>query len=474
MLFRLILIINMLVFWPVLSHAQALKSEQAASPKQPQAKQKVFGAESFTLDNGMQVVVIPNHRTPVVTHMVWYKVGAADEPRGKSGIAHFLEHLLFKGSSQIGGPDLKSGEFSRIVRSMGGNDNAFTSQDYTAYFQSIPSQHLETVMRMEAGRMNGIKPPEDEVLSERKVILEERRQRTDNDPRGQFGEQLAAAAFINHPYGIPVIGWKHEMDELSYEDAKSFYDRWYAPNNAILVISGDVTPAKAFQLAIDIYGQLPKESIPKRDRTRSPALNSKTTVTLEHPAIRQPVVQTLFRVPSARQNKKGSLALQVLEEIMGGGPTSRLYKSLVADQKIASSAGFSYQGLAWDDSRLWVHATPLEGQTLETAQRALVEELRLLIKDGVTEEELTNAINRMRDKAIYARDSLTGPAMVIGYGLSTGQSLKDIEYWPYDIEKVSAEQIQDVAATYLSPDKISKHPPVSGYLLPKTEQGNEE
>ncbi|MEM7650927.1 MAG: pitrilysin family protein [Pseudomonadota bacterium] len=453
---------------PVL--AQALEIEQAATPKEQQERSKVFDAESFTLDNGMKVVVIPNHRTPVVTHMVWYRVGAADEPPGKSGIAHFLEHLLFKGSSQIGGRDLAPGEFSEIVRSMGGNDNAFTSQDYTAYFQSIPVQHLETVMRMEAGRMNGAKPPPEEVLSERKVILEERKQRTDNDPRGQFGEQMAAAAFVNHPYGTPVIGWKHEMDELSYEDARAFYEKWYAPNNAILVISGDVTPGKVFQLAIDIYGSLPREDIIERNRTRSPNLNSSTSVTLEHPAIRQPVVQTLFRVPSNRQNKKDALALEVLQDIMGGGSTSRLYKSLVVDQKIASGAGLAYRSAAWDDASLWVYATPLPDNALEDAQRALIEELRLLVKDGVTEEELSDSKSRLKDQAIYARDSLTGPAMVMGYGLITGQSLDDIEYWPYDIDGVSAEDIQDVAARYLNPDAPSAHPPVHGYLLPKIEE----
>ena len=468
MLFLRLFFIAVLVFNPGLALAQALKSEQPATPDEPAPeRKKVFGAEVFTLDNGMEVVVIPNNRAPVVTHMVWYRVGAADEPRGKSGIAHFLEHLMFKGSAQVGGRDLAPGEFSQIVRAMGGNDNAFTSQDYTAYFQSVPSEHLETVMRMEAGRMNGMAPPADEVLSERKVILEERKQRTDNDPRGQFGEQMSAVAFINHPYGIPVIGWKHEMEELSYADAKAFYDRWYAPNNSILVVSGDVTPAKVFQLAIDIYGKLPKETVPKRLRTRSPALNSTSTVTLRHPALRQPMVQSLYRVPSARQNKQEALALEVLEEIMGGGPTSRLYKALVVDQKIASAAGMSYRRSSWDDASLWLYANPLPGKTLKSVQSALADELRTLIKDGLDEDELREAKTRMQDEAIYARDSLTGPAMVFGYNLVTGSSVDDIEYWPYDIESVTAEQILETAKTYLNPDETEGHLPVHGYLLPE-------
>ncbi len=476
MIRKVFLLLNLALFLPGASlAADSLKNEQAAAaPAIKEGRTKIFNAESFTLDNGMMVVVIPNHRTPVVTHMVWYKVGAADEPAGKSGIAHFLEHLLFKGSEQIGRPPLKPGEFSQIVRSLGGKDNAFTSQDYTAYFQSVPAEHLETVMRMEAGRMNGMNPPEKEVLSERKVILEERRQRTDNDPRGQFGEQLAAAAFVNHPYGIPVIGWKHEMDALSYADAKAFYDRWYAPNNAILVVSGDVTPGKVFQLAIDIYGKLPREEVLKRERTRSPALNSKTSVTLEHPSIREPVVQTLFRVPSAHQDRQKSLALELLQEIMGGGSTARLYKSLVVKQKIATSAGFSYNNAALDDSSLWVYASPVKGQSLDVIQKALMDELRKLVKKGVDDDEIADAKNRLRNREVYARDSLTGPAMIIGYGLATGQQLNDIEYWSYDIADITAEQIQDVAAEYLNPDAPGLHPPVSGYLLPKAPKENKE
>lgn len=458
-----------------LVHAQSLEAERPAIPEQKEEKgDKVFNAETFMLDNGLEVVVIPNSRAPVLTQMVWYKVGAADEPIGTSGIAHYLEHMLFKGSKQVGGRDLAPGEFSEIIRSMGGNDNAFTSQDYTAYFQSVPSEHLETVMRMEAGRMMEFVVPRDAFESERQVILEERRQRTDNDPRGQFGEQMAAAAYVNHPYSIPVIGWKHEMEVLSYEDAKGFFDKWYAPNNAILVVSGDVTPAEIFEKAIDIYGKIPKKDVPKRERPRSPELNSRTLVTLDHPAIKQAVVQTLFRVPSARQSLEDARALEVLEEIMAGGPSSRLYQSLVTKQKIASGAGLSYRSTSWDDGSVYIYATPLAGQTLRGVHQALMEELRLLIKDGVTEDELDSAKSTMSDKAIYARDSLTGPAMIIGLGLSTGEKIENIEHWPDEIAAVTAEDIQRVAETYLNPDKFTAHPPVSGYLLPQGAETGEE
>lgn len=220
------------------------KHETAPKAATENSIPKLFNAETFTLENGLEIVVIPNHRAPVITHMVWYKVGAADEQQGKSGIAHFLEHLMFKGSG-----DLAPGEFSKIIRAKGGEDNAFTGHDYTAYYQSIAAEHLEMVMTMEAGRMRGLNPPLDHVESERKVILEERRQRTDDNPSARLAEQMNSLLYINHPYGKPVIGWLSEMADLSWDDAKAFYDRWYAPNNAILIVTGDVTGQQVYDLA---------------------------------------------------------------------------------------------------------------------------------------------------------------------------------------------------------------------------------
>lgn len=440
--------------------AQALTRQDVPD----QSADKVFNAESFSLENGLEIVVIPNHRAPVVTHMVWYRVGAADEPRGKSGIAHFLEHLMFKGSG-----DLAPGEFSETVRGLGGNDNAFTAQDYTAYFQSIAAEHLKTVMRMEAGRMRGLNPPPEEVDSERKVILEERRQRTDNDPRARFGEQLDAALFVNHPYGTPIIGWMHEMETLGWEDAKSFYDRFYGPNNAILIVSGDVTGQQVYELAKEIYGPIKPIELEERIWPQSPKLGAQNRVKMEYPTIRQPEVWTVFRAPGYRQNRDEALALEVLEEIMGAGSTSRLYKSLVVEQKLASSAGLFYRPQRWDDAEVTLYAVPLPEVELETVQAAYEEELRKLISEGVSAEELNDAITRMQSEAVYARDSLTGPAMIFGYSLITGSSIEDVEHWPRDIGQVTAAQVQQAAEKYLNLDKPRKHPPVTGYLLPKTE-----
>lgn len=433
------------------------------------APEKVFNASAYELENGMQVVVIPNHRVPVVTHMVWYRVGAADEPRGQSGIAHFLEHLMFKGSD-----GLAPGEFSRIVKSLGGQDNAFTSQDYTAYFQSISKDHLETVMRMESGRMRGMNPPLEDVESERKVVLEERSQRTDNNPPAKFSEHVNSALYVNHPYGIPVIGWRHEIEALEWDAVKAFYDLYYAPNNAILVVSGDVEPDDVFALAQTYYGPLKPEDIPARTlRTTSPPLAADMMLSMQDASIKQESYQSLYRVPSCRQNKQDCLALQVLEQVMSAGSASRLYDSLVSEQKIASSAGLSYRGESWDDSTLYIYATPKGDANLEDVENALDDELRRIIKDGVSAQEMDDAIASMQAEAIYARDSVAGPAMVIGYSLVTGSTLDDIEYWPREIAQITAEQVQDVARRFLDPDNSDLHN-VRGVMLPEDSPQVEE
>ncbi len=436
---------------------------QPAQKEAEKAPEKIFNAETFSLDNGLQIVVIPNHRAPVITHMVWYKVGGADELPGKSGIAHFLEHLMFKGST-----GLQPGEFSKRVRAKGGIDNAFTSHDYTAYYQSISVDYLEAVMTMEAGRMRGLHPPEREVAAENKVILEERRQRTENNPGALLSEQMNALLYINHPYARPVIGWAHEASALNWADAKLFYDQWYAPNNAILIVSGDVTGNQVYDLAKKIYGPIPKsEALPTRVRTQSPPLKGPPDVTLKDSNVREPVVQTAYRAPSARQDKGESLALEVLNEIMGGGASSRLYKSLVIHQKIATGTGFSYAAENWDSAEVWVYATPAPGHDPRVVKAALDAELRLLVEKGVSDDELKDAQRRLKTEAIYARDSLTGPAMAFGHVLSTGGTIEDVEYWAHNIEQVTAQKIQDTAKKYLDPDTAYDHAPVTGYLVPE-------
>lgn len=428
------------------------------------AENKVYNAETFTLANGMQVVVIPNHRAPVVTHMVWYRVGSADEPRGLSGMAHYLEHLLFKGT-----PTTKAGDFSKRIRALGGNDNAFTTQDFTAYHESIAVEHLEDVMKMEADRMMNTNPPPGDFTSEQKVVLEERRQRTENDPRGFFAEQLQAMLFINHPYGLPVIGWQHEVGALTWPQIQTFYKEHYGPNNAILVVSGDITAAQLKPLAEKIYGPLKPITLPKRVWTSVPPMIAAPTLTLHHAQIRQPVFMRLYRLPSVTESREDGYALSVLEEILDGGAATRLYKSLVVEQKIATGVDFSYDGLNWSDGSGWVSVTPADGVALSVVEEAIDKELRKVVAAGVTDKELADAKLRMQDSAAFARDSLAGPAMTVGQALITGLTLDDVEYWPRHVEAVTKEQIQSVAARYLDPDHINQRPFISGYLLPESE-----
>ncbi len=425
------------------------------------AQAQTFGAQEFTLKNGMQVVVIPNHRAPVITHMIWYKVGAAEETPGKSGMAHYLEHLLFKGTAKIA-----PGDFSKTIKTLGGNDNAFTGQDYTAFFESISVDHLEQVMTMEADRMLNTNPPAEHFKSEKDVVLEERRQRTDNDPREIFGEQLNSALYVNHPYSIPVIGWMDEIKLYEWPDVKAFYDKWYAPNNAILVISGDITAEKLKPLAEKIYGVLPPKDITPRKRPLVAPANGKTVISLRDASIHQPVWQKIFLAPSESQNRADSLALQVLAEIMEGGPTTRLYKNLVVTQKKATGVQFYYHAGTLDYGSITIAGTPANGVSLDELDTLITTEISAVLQHGVTEEETKEAIQRLQDEAIFARDSLAGPAMIFGSALATGSTVKDVENWPADIAKVTSAQVKDAAMKYLDELKPWIRPPVTGHLLP--------
>src|SRR6202040_4077203 len=314
---------------------------------------------SFTLSNGLQVVVIPDHRTPVVTQMTWYKVGSADETPGKSGLAHFLEHLMFKGTSKH-----PAGEFSQTVQRIGGNENAFTSADYTGYFQRVPREELGKMMEFEADRMTGLVLRDENVLPERDVVLEEFNMRVANNPEARLTEQIMAALYLNHPYGRPVIGWRQEIEKLDREDALAFYRRFYAPNNATLVIAGDVDAKEVRPLAERTFGEVaPQPAIPvKRLRPQEPTPAGPRTVTLSDPRVEQTTVRRFYLVPSAATAAAGeSPALDVLAQLMGGGSNSYLYRALVVDRPLAVSAGAGYQGTALDPTQFTISASPKPG-----------------------------------------------------------------------------------------------------------------
>ena len=414
-------------------------------------------ATEFTLSNGMQVVVIPDHRAPVVTHMVWYRVGAADETPGVSGIAHFLEHLMFKSTEKIA-----SGEFSRIVSRMGGQDNAFTSQDATAYFQRIAKDRLGQVMKMEADRMVNLRLTEPEVLTERDVILEERRSRVENNPQAVLDEQMNAVLYYSHTYGIPVIGWEHEIARLDREDALTFYKHHYAPNNAILVVSGDVKPDEVRRLAEDSYGRVPANSaIEPRRRPMDPEQRAARRVEIKDPRAGKSSVQRYYVTPSYVTAKPGEAeALDLLMKITGSGATSRLYQKLVAGDKIASSAGGWYGGSSMDFGKIAVYGIPADGVSLTAVETAIDAVLADVAENGVTEAELERAKKSYLAEYIYESDNQATLARRYGWGLVAGRTLEDIEAWPERIAKVTLDDVKKVAARYFDPRRS-----VTGTLL---------
>lgn len=418
----------------------------------PVAEAKDFNAETFTLKNGLQVVVIPNHRTPVVTHMIWYKFGAADEPRGRSGIAHFLEHLMFKGT-----PHVPDGQFSLIVKRLGGNDNAFTTHDFTAFYQDIAVAHLPRVMEMEADRMQNLTLDDDQVNSERKVIIDERRQRIDNQPQAKFEEQLRSVVFINHPYGTPVIGWLHEMEGLTREDAMTVYKTWYAPNNAILVVSGDITAEELKPLAEKYYGDIPPIDVPERHRPLPAPMIAEMQVTYKDARVGVPLVTRVYRAP------RGSDALELMTEIFGGSTTSRLYKDLVVTQGIAVSAGADYDPINLNDTTFSIYANPAPGVSVQQLEAALDSEVKKIASDGITQEELKSAQHRAVATRTYYLDSLQGPAILFGRALASGFSIDYLENWTDRINKLSVTDINKAAKSLFAAENI----PVTGFLLPQ-------
>lgn len=427
------------------------------SPRGAEAESAGPPVSLFTLANGMDVLVIPDHRAPVITHMVWYRVGSADEEQGKSGLAHFLEHLMFKGTAKN-----PAGHFSKILASLGGQENAFTGNDYTAYFQRVTRDHLEQVMSFEADRMTGLMLNDAVVNSERDVVLEERRMRTDNSPAAQLGEAMQATLFVNHPYGRPVIGWEQEIKALNREEALAFYHRFYAPNNAILVVSGDVTPEEVRGLAEKIYGKIPKNgAIHPRARPTEPEARADRRVVLADERVAQPSFTRNYLAPSYRTAKPGEAeAVDVLAHVLGSGSLSRLYRKLVIDKKIAAGAGAWYGGMAFDTTRLGISATPLPGVSLEDLEKAVDGVIADLVTEGITAEELARAKTKLVAEVVYSWDDPFTLARMYGAALATGLSIETIREWPERIRAVTADQVQAAAKKWL----LSRHS-VTGYLV---------
>lgn len=414
--------------------------------------------ESFTLSNGMNVLVIPDHRAPVVTHMVWYRVGAADETPGKTGLAHFLEHLMFKGTESI-----EPGQFSRIVARNGGQDNAFTHFDFTAYFQVIAKDRLPLVMEMEADRMTNLVLTDAEVLPERDVVMEERRMRIENNPVAALQSAMSEALYGEHPYGRDIIGHMEEIAGLTTEDALDFYARFYTPNNATLIVAGDITANELRPLAEKYYGSI-AERAPTfiRDRAQAVWPEEDVRLTRRDPRVTQATWIRFLPAPSYRKAApKDRPAFDVLAEILGRGTTSRLYRALVVEQGIASGVQSWYEGNRLDDGRFGIYALPRVGGDLASLEAAIEAEIARLLAGGVEDEELARAKTVIAASAIYARDSQRTMAYAYGEGLMTGLTVEQIHEWPDRVRRVTKEDVMRAARLV-----FENNPSVTGELLP--------
>jgi zinc protease len=421
------------------------------------ASAKQFDAESFTLANGLQVVVVPFHRAPAVTQMLWYKAGAYDDPPGKSGIAHFVEHLMFRGTKET-----PPGEYSRLVAENGGRENASTSPDYTVYYQTVAADRLELVMRLESERMHDLLITEEQVTPEREVIIEERHTRVDNAPAAQLDEQRNAVLFLGNHYRLPTIGWLSEMRGLGAEDARRFYSTWYAPNNAVLVIAGDVEVARVRALAETYYGPIPARPVPAHEALVEPPKVATTRLEMTSGHVASPEWSRSYLAPSYTEaGGKPADALTVLGEILGGGESARLYQALVVQKKLAVSASAGY-GPYRGAGSFSIDAEPVDGVSIADVEAAGIAEIRRLLSEGVSAAEVDRVKQRLQASALYSRDSLSGVARIIGASLVAGRSLDEVQAWPERIGAVTPEDVMAVARQVLKDDAA-----VTAVLLPE-------
>lgn len=412
---------------------------------------------AFQLDNGMDVVVIEDHRAPVVVHMVWYRAGSADEPAGSSGVAHFLEHLLFKGTDT-----LAPGEFSSTVARNGGSDNAFTSYDYTAYYQRVAADRLELMMKMEADRMVNLKLSEDDIRTERDVIIEERNQRVENDPGALFREQRNAVQYLNHRYGVPIIGWRHEMEALDQTKARAFYDRFYTPNNAILVVAGDVQPEEVYALADKYYGVLkPNADLPERTRAMEPPQTAERRMLFRDARVAQPYIMRSYLAPERdTKAQETAAALTILAEALGGGTTSVLTEELQFKSAKAVFTGAFYGGMSLDQTTFNFVVVPSQKVSLQAAEDALDATLTAFMDRGIDPDQLRRIKRQLLASEIYARDNVEGLANLYGRALTQGLSLEDVQAWPDVLQATTADNVMAAARRLLD-----KRRSVTGWLM---------
>jgi len=404
-----------------------------------------------TLDNGLRIIVKEDRRAPTAVHMVWYRIGSMDEVDGASGVAHVLEHMMFKGTPTVG-----PGEFNQRVAAAGGRDNAFTSRDYTAYFQQIPKEKLGEMMHLEADRMRHLTVDAKEFAQEIKVVMEERRMRTDDNPEAKLFEQMNAVALQTHPYRRPIIGWMNDLENMSAADAKAWYDTWYVPNNAYVVISGDVDHQEVFALAKTHYGPLAARPLPPRKQQVEPRQEGPRRITVKAPA-ELPTLIMAYKAPVLRDIEKDSdpYALQMLAAILDGHDAARFNKKLVREEKVALAAGIEYDNTARGPGMLYLHGTPAAGKTVADLEAALRGEIERVRRDGVSAAELKRAKAQLLASEVYKLDSMFGQAMEIGQIESAGLPYRQLGRMLEKLQAVSAADVQAVAGKYFADDALT-------------------
>ena len=412
-----------------------------ALPQANSSFAKVFDPISFTLNNGLQVIVVSDHRAPAVAHMLWYKVGSADDPQGKSGLAHFLEHLMFKGTRKYG-----PGQASKIIAKNGGSENAFTGYDYTAYYQIVTPDNLALVMDIESDRMSNLVLDEASVQAERDVVLEERNTRTENSDQAKMRELVTSTMFLAYPYRIPIIGWKHEIKRLDGASALEFYRKWYVPNNAVLIVAGDVYPNDVRKLAERYYGPIARGPEVKRNRVQEPPHVAGRRILMASSQVGLAQFTRRYLAPSYQFDRvEYAYPLQLLSDILGNSTSSRLYQELVVNKKLAVSVGAWYSPANLGPSVFGVYASPKSNVSIAELEDAIDNEIQRILDYGVTEIELEKSKTRLRRSAVFARDSVTAPARIIGNLLLSGQKLGQIEAWPENIAAVTRREIKNAA-----------------------------
>jgi zinc protease len=433
--------------------ANRAKLSQPAPANPRQTGNNTF---QFALANGMQVLVIPDHRAPVATQMLWFRVGAVDDPPGLSGMAHFFEHMMFRGTKEV--PD---DGFAQTIAKNGGENNAFTDHDYTAFYEQIAKDRLPLAMKLEADRLVNLDLSDSHVGPERDVVLEERRMRVDNEPQALMGEQMHAALHLSHPYGRPVIGWSEEVRRIDRLSAQDFYNHHYAPNNAILVIAGDVTPDEVRQMAQDSYGKVgARELQPRAEFTEPPRL-AETRMTITRSDARVPIFSRLYRVTSYAQGRPGQAeGLETYAQLLGGDQTSILYRVLVEQKKLATDVGASYDGYARDAGEFSIYAVPRPGVSLEALEKAMDQVLAVNALALQRDNDLARAKTGLIASVTYRRDSQFALASAYGQALTIGLTVDDVNEWPARIRAVNAEGVRKAAQS------LSRREAVSAYLVP--------